>query len=297
MHRLPSLIALQCFEASARHLSFTRAANELALTQSAVSRQVKKLEEMLGRSLFERSKQRISLTGTGAAYAEDIRKVLQQAETATLRITLGRGMPVRMGAEPAVAGRWLIPKLKEFQQSFPEIEIELVTDIHLLYGDSDARGYDLAILHGEGRWPGVESRELIPSQMVAVAAAELLGGSEPCDEFGGIVKWPLLHHTGVMSSSEAWLHQAGYDDSEIERLPGQRLENFQLILQAALQGLGVAILPPFFVAEELSQRRLVKVCSLVLNTGQSYYVAVPQEMRNQPALRCIADWLLKNGAR
>ncbi len=291
MHHLPSLISLQCFEAAARHLSFTRAGDELALTQSAVSRQVKKLEGMLGCPLFERRKQRISLTEVGNAYADEIRSILQQAEAATLRITLGRGVPVQVGAEPAVAERWLIPKLKRFKKSFPDIEITMVTDIHLLYGNSDTRGYDLAILHGDDHWPGTTSQRLFPSRMVAVAAPELLAGDEPCTDYGNITRWPILHHTAVMSSSDAWFHAAGFSDIEIERLSGQRLENFQLTLQAALQGLGVAILPSFYVVEELSQKRLLKACSRTLTSAQNYYLVIPREMTNQPAVRCLAKWL------
>lgn len=290
--RIPSLTALQCFDASARHLSFTKAAEELALTQSAISRQIKKLEAFLACPLFERVKQRLQLTEVGLAYAKDIREVLDRAETATLRITLGQSTPLRVGAEPAIAGRWLIPKLGAFRESNPDIEIDLVTDMGLLYGDGNSRGYDIAILYGEGQWSGLNSQLLMEDELVAVAAPKLLAGHKPASEYGGILNWPLLHHSGVLSSSLAWLRHAGLSAVEVERLPGQRLENFQLLLQAAIQGMGVAILPKYFIAEELLEGRLLQACEQLMVCPQSYYVAIPQEMGEQAAVRRVADWLI-----
>ena len=290
--RIPSLTALQCFDASARHLSFTKAADELALTQSAISRQIKKLEAFLACALFERVKQRLQLTDVGLAYAKDIRAVLDQAETATLRITLGLSTPLRVGAEPAIAGRWLIPKLGAFHHTHPDIEIDLVTDMGLLYGDGNTRGYDIAILYGEGHWQGLNSQLLMEDELVAVASPKLMVDRKLVFEYEGILDWPLLHHSGVMSSSEVWLRQAGLSTAEIKCLPGQRLENFQLLLQAAMQGMGVAILPKYFVSEELLEGRLLQVCEQIMICPQSYYVAVPQEMGEQSAVRRVADWLL-----
>ncbi len=295
--RIPSFTALQCFDASARHLSFTKAADELALTQSAVSRQIKKLEEFLACPLFERVKQRLQLTEVGEVYAKDIREVLDRAEAATLRITLGQSTPLQIGAEPAIAGRWLIPKLGALQESHPDIEIDLITDMAALYGEGSSRVYDLAILYGDGEWPDMNSELLMEDELVAVISPKLLADAKPAAEHEGILNWSLLHHTGVLSSSISWLRHAGLSDLEIEQLPGQRFENFQLLLQAALQGMGVAILPKYFVSEELLDARLLKACEKTLLCPQSYYVVTPKALSGQSAVQGVAEWLISQAKR
>lgn len=286
---LPSLIALQCFEASARHLSFTRAGEELCLSQSAVSRQIKKLEAFLGCVLFERVKQRLQLTPVGRDYAEEISKALDQAESATRKVIAGQTVPLRLATEPGIASRWLIPRLPAFNQQYPGLEIELITDMDRAYGD--ARDYDLAILFGDSRWPGVVSRQLMPEILLAVAHPQLLK-TGPGTDFGDIVDLPLLHQSGKLSASHQWFSAAGYSDAEIQRLPGQRFEYFQLLLDACLRGMGVAVLPLYFVQEELESGRLVKACERKLVLDEQYYVVVAREKSALASIGVLVDWLL-----
>jgi len=287
---LPSLIALQCFEASARHLSFTRAGEELCLTQSAVSRQIKNLEDFLGCALFERIKQRLQLTAVGQAYAEDIREVLDRAEQATRRVMAAQAGPLRLATEPAIASRWLIPRLADFRQQHPDVDIALSTDMERAYGD--AHDYDLAILFGRGQWPGLRARQLMTETLMAVCSPSLLAERQPFDECGDIRQLPLLHQSGKLSASEQWFTRAGLSREEIHQLPGQRFEYFQLLLDAALQGLGVAILPTYFAQAELESGRLVKACHQAMVSEQAYYVVVPQEKAEQPAIGELVDWLV-----
>lgn len=287
---LPSLIALQCFEASARHLSFTRAGEELCLTQSAVSRQIKNLEAFLGCALFERIKQRLQLTDVGRSYAEDIRQVLDRAEQATRQVMRGQTGPLQLATEPAIASRWLIPRLADFRRHYPGVDIQLSTDMDRTYGE--ARDYDLAILFGPGQWQGLEARQLMTETLLAVCSPELMMPGMPFKSFGEITQLPLLHQSRKLSASEQWFSRAGLSRAQIRQLPGQRFEYFQLLLDAALQGLGVAILPTYFAQTELDSGRLVKACNRGMVSEQAYYVAVPQEKADQPAIGELVEWLI-----
>lgn len=287
---LPSLTALQCFDASARHLSFTKAATELCLTQSAVSRQIKKLEVFLGCALFRRVKQRVLLTEAGESYAWEIGNLLDQAENATQKITLKQMSSIKMAAEPAIAARWLIPRLAEFKKLYPEIVIELTTDIDKVY--SETRDFEVAILYGDGQWKGLETQFLMSDELVAVASAKLLKDKGPVSSCADIINLPLLHHSAKLSSSKEWLLQSGYSEADIQKMPGQRFEHFQLLLQAAVQGLGVAILPSYFIDEEIETARLVRACEQTLCCKNSYYVVGPKSKHEHMRIDYFFDWLI-----
>ncbi|MCR8922969.1 LysR substrate-binding domain-containing protein [Dasania sp. GY-MA-18] len=291
---LPSLIALQCFEAAARHLSFTKAGEELYLTQSAVSRQIKNLEAFLGCTLFQRVKQRVQLTPTGETYAKGVRALLDQAEVLTREVSAGQASVIKLAAEPAVASRWLIPRLTQFKSAYPDIAIEVVTDMEKIYGE--AHSYDLAILYGAGRWQGLQARFLMADELVAVAAPAVLGKQKAVAAYADITQFPLLHHTAQMSASDEWLLRAGYSVEAVKALPGQRFEHFHLLSQAALQGLGVAILPRYFAKEELENGRLVYACEQSLLSQEGYYVVVPKEKSELVTISRVADWFVAQGS-
>ena len=288
--RLPSLISLECFEAAARHLSFTQAGAELCLTQSAVSRQIKNLEQFLGLQLFVRSKQGVSLSTEGASYAAALKPLLDKLETTTRDVASGNIRPLRLAAEPALVSRWLLPRMGQGGEQAP-VEFELVTDMGRIYGAS--RDYDLAILFGSGRWPGLECQLLMEETLLAVCSPSLLAshGEKPLANRDDIAQLPLLHQTGELSSSHLWLQQAGLKDKQIEQLPGPRLEYFQLLLEAALQGLGVAIMPYYFVRDELAEGQLVRACTLDLECDQAYYLAVPEEKSARQSIQQLRQWL------
>ncbi|MFC5694666.1 LysR substrate-binding domain-containing protein [Pseudomonas sp. GCM10022186] len=292
MRRLPSMISLTCFAAFARHMSVTRAAEELSLTQGAVSRQIKNLEELLGRPLVEKVRQRLLLTEDGRRYVEEISPLLDQLEAATQRVAASRSGRLRIGAEPSLTTRWLLPKLKAFGQLHPDIELQVMNDLHRLYDQLE--GFDLAILFGDGHWPGFEARRLMGGEMVAVCTPELLQRHGPVMERRDILRYPLLHHSALAalgkSSTQLWLLDAGLSPREIDALPGQRLEHFQFVLDAALHGLGITVLPRYFVAPELEDGQLVVASADPLVCGD-YYLVMPEGCRDAN-VRTFAQWLL-----
>ncbi|WP_026244452.1 LysR substrate-binding domain-containing protein [Dasania marina] len=290
---LPSLIALQCFEAAARHLSFTKAGEELYLTQSAVSRQIKNLEAFLGCALFQRVKQRVQLTPTGETYALGVRALLDQAEELTREVSVGQARAIKIAAEPAIASRWLIPRLTAFKKAYSDITIEIVTDMEQIYGDTHS--YDLAILYGAGQWQGLQSRFLMADELVAVATPALMGDKKAVSSHADIVHFPLLHHSSQLSASAEWLLRSGYSAEQVQALPGQRFEHFHLLLQAALQDLGVAILPRYFAKEEVENGRLVYACEQGLQSQEGYYVVVPKEKSELFTISHVADWFVAQG--
>lgn len=287
------MISLCCFAAFARHMSVTRAAEELNLTQSAVSRQIKNLEEMLGCTLVEKVRQRLLLTDEGREYVQEVSLLLDQLEAATLRVRSSHSGRLRVGAEPSFTTRWLLPRLKEYARLNPEVELAIMNDLRRLYDQHE--GYDVGILYGDGDWPAFDARFLMAGEMVAVCTPDLLERFGPIVERRDILRYPLLHHSSLTSltksSTQLWLQAAGLSSREIEALPGQRLEHFQFVLDAALHGLGVTVLPAFFVAREVADGRLVIASQEPLVSG-SYYVVVPRENRD-PKLQRFADWLLQ----
>ncbi|MCY1264701.1 Glycine cleavage system transcriptional activator [compost metagenome] len=291
--QLPSMISLSCFAAFARHMSVTRAAEELNLTQSAVSRQIKNLEDMLGCPLVEKVRQRLLLTDQGREYVQEVSLLLDQLEAATMRVRSSHSGRLRVGAEPSFTTRWLLPKLKEYARLNPEIELEIMNDLRRLYDRHE--GYDVGILYGDGDWPEFDARLLMEGEMVAVCTPDLLERFGPIVERRDILRYPLLHHSSLTSltksSTQLWLHSAGLSAKEIEALPGQRLEHFQFVLDAALHGLGATVLPRFFVDREVKDGHLVVACQQPLVAGK-YYVVIPKQSRD-PKLRRFADWLLQ----
>lgn len=290
--QLPSMISLRCIVAFARFSSVTRAAEELNITQSAVSRQIKNLEEFLGCPLVTRSRQRLTLNELGQAYVHEVLPLLESLETATHHVRTSHVGHLRIGAEPSFTSRWLLPKLKSYAGLNPEIELEIMNDLRRLYDSHE--GYDVGILFGEGNWPGFDARFLMSSELLAVCTPDLLIERGPVIERQDILRYPILHHVAhsplMKSSTQLWLEAAGLSIRECNALPGQRLEHFQFVLEAALHGLGLAILPRYFVAPELAEGRLVVASTSPLMCG-GYYVVVPSG-QHDPKVSRFADWLL-----
>ncbi len=288
---LPSIIALQCFEAAAGSLSFTQAGEALNLTQSAVSRQIKTLEQNLGVVLFDRVKQRLELTSAGKAYAAEVTAVLAQLRRAGAAVA-AKSSPTRLkvGAESALVTRWLMPVLNEFTDSFPDVDIEMVTDLSQLYQHQS--GFEVGILFGDGQWSGFKATRLMNETLVAVCAPPLKDIA--VKNKAEIERWPLLHQRSSLSASEIWWHSLGYDDKTIEAMPGQRYENFPMLRDAAVQGLGVAILPQYFVQKEMTEGTLVSACDENLICEQAYYLVRPLAEEGGIAQH-FSQWILSKG--
>lgn len=289
--RLPSMTALSCFEAAAKHQSFTKAAEELCLTQSAVSRQIKTLEQALGCALFDRVKQRLYLSNAGKQYQREVSQSLTQLEIATNALRKKLSGRLQIGIESAMTTHWLIPKLTDFQQHFPEIETDIITETQQLY--EQRSGYDVGILYGDGRWPEFTSQRLMSEEFVAVCSPSLLMQYGKIENLKDVLNYPFLHHATSPSSSEYWLQQAGLCEQEIKALPGMRFAQFQLLIDAAIHGLGVAIVPSYLIFEELKKGVLVCARETRLKSKDSYYMVIQKNKIDDNKVQAFSQWLLK----
>jgi LysR family transcriptional regulator, glycine cleavage system transcriptional activator len=287
---LPSLTALQFFDAAARHLSFTRAAAELCVTQSAISRQIRQLEDFIGQQLFHRSTNRLILTSTGAEYAAAVRLVLDQAEAATLQLMAygGKGAQLTLALLPTFGSRWLVPRIGEFVALHPSLQLNIKTYIEpFAFETSDV---DVAIHFGSDAWLGAVCHRLMGEVAVPVCAPSLLGGRQPLSDPQAVAKLPLLQHTTRRLAWLEWCTQVGAPPTNA--LSGARFDHFYMMIQAAISGLGVALLPRFLVCDELASGRLVVAADHEIKTASAYWLVYPESKTHLPAVGHFRDWLL-----
>ncbi|GAB3119679.1 transcriptional regulator GcvA [Novispirillum itersonii] len=290
---LPSLTALQCFEAAARHSSITRAAEELNMTQSAVSRQIRNLEDFLQRKLFRRVKQRIVLTPVGEVYAGEIRAVLDRAETATVQVMAyhNRGGLLTVACLPTFGSRWLVPRLSRFTEKHPDIQLNLITQIRPF--DFSEESADIAIHFGAESWPGAQSHRLMGEDIAPVCAPRLLEGRGPLTP-DRIREFTLLQHSTRPRAWQEWCAAEGV--TGLDAFVGPRFEHFHLVAQAAVAGLGMAILPLFLIQDELASGALVRPFAQAIRSSHSYYVVYPDHKADLPGVRAFRDWILSEAA-
>jgi LysR family transcriptional regulator, glycine cleavage system transcriptional activator len=294
MRRLiPSIGSLIAFEAVARHLSFSKAADDLALTQSAVSRQIGALEQMLGTELFERRPHRLVLTETGASYLSDVIDALERLSASTVRVMSNRkgGGVVHVVSTPTFATLWLLPRLPSFYKQHPGIQIMLrtrSTPFNLLEGN-----VDIAINMSVVNWPGTIADPLVTTPAIAVCSAEFKKRyrlTAPQD----LVAAPLIQHYSIPAAWSEWLAEMGV--AHPAPLVGQQFDQFVLATQAAVAGLGIAVMPRLFVESELRAGALIEPFAEASQRTFTYMMFRP-ENRRQPALQIFKDWLLEEAGR
>jgi LysR family glycine cleavage system transcriptional activator len=292
--QLPSLAALRTFEAAARHLSFTKAAAELNLTQSAVSRHVRGMEEYLGVLLFERVRQRIVLTDAGHTYARDIRVSLEQMQLATVNLVAhqGKGGILRLATPPAFCMKWLIPRLDRFSHCHPNILVDLVTRSTPF--NFDLESLDAAIHYGNNDWPGVLFDRLVGEEMVPVCAPSYLERQPPLNEANDLQHHVLLQPTRRPNTWRDWLEANNVHS--INAWAGLRFEHFYMIIQAAIAGLGVALLPRLLISDDLISRRLIIPFDGSFISRDAYCLAYPAAKRNDQKVELFRQWLLEEAA-
>ncbi|WP_427184760.1 LysR substrate-binding domain-containing protein [Bordetella bronchialis] len=287
---IPNLSALQAFEATARLGTFSRAAEELSLTHSAVYRQVASLEARLGVQLFTRVRRRIALTDHGAEYAGRIRHHLDQIEKDTFGLVsrTGMGRSLHIAVVPTLATTWLIPRLADFNRLHPDITVSL--SVRTLPFQFKDQPFDGALYHGDHVWPGTRGvllfreRELIP-----VCAPALAQGSR--EQGGGpLAGMPHLH---LNSRPDAW--RLWYAENRFlfgpQAAGGPRYELFSMVLAAAEAGLGVGLVPRFLAQEALDAGRVVMPAQAVLPVPHGYYFSYPDRGHRPEAPRIFQAWL------
>lgn len=290
--KIPSLQALACFDAAARHESYTRAAQELALSQSAVSRQVAALEQFLGLALFRRTRHGVALTTSGAQYARQIAPRLQALERDTLDAMAhqGRGSAIHLATVPTFATRWLIPRLAQLAHQHSELVVHLETQTRpFLFTGSP---FDVALYSGTpeqvANWAGTLALPLLREQVLPVCAPALLGkrrSLSPQD----IATLPLLQQSTRPNAWRQWFDAQGV--AAPLALSGPRYELFSLTAAAAACGMGVALVPALLIEAELARRELVVACPQALPQQRGYYLVTPQRGDPHPALATFSQWL------
>lgn len=286
--KIPGTELLVAFETAARHQSFTRAAEELSLTQSAVCRKISALEDYLGLQLFNRVKKRVTLSVAGQIYAKQVRENLKQIEHDTLSLMAHRsaGRVLELAVIPTFAARWLIPRLADFQAMHPDITLDLTTRAEpFMFIDTP---FDAAIHFGDPVWPGAVTEFLFGEEMVPVCSPALMKGRSSVEP-SELERMPLLHQSARPDAWREWFAVAGL--SNVNAMGGSRYETFAMLVEAARAGLGIALMPRFFVLSEIASGELVVPCPYVLHNQRSYYLVYPEDRVGLEPLQTFCHWL------
>lgn len=283
--RLPSTTALLALEAAARHQSFARAAQELSLTEGAISRQIAKLESQLGVRLFHRSGNRVELSESGARYAVDMREALDLIERKTRQLQADSrpDAALEIGVIPTLASRWLIPRMARFHQRYPQVRINLRERTEPF--DLAASGLHAAINVEHPAWSGLPVQPLFQTPLLAVCHPDLAGRAPG--------EMPLLHKH---DNGEQWSDYARHSAIDLPQAgSGPRYDRFSLLIDAARSGMGMALVPSLYVAEDLQQGRLSAPWPQVIPLSERY-VLVERAGEPGPALELFKRWLLEQSA-
>jgi DNA-binding transcriptional LysR family regulator len=288
--KIPSTVALSAFEAAARHQSFTKAAEELSVTQSAICRQIAVLEDLVGVKLFRRTKRGVTVTEAGLSYARSVRARLDEMERDTLELmgNGAQGTTLDLGVVPTFATNWLLPRLAGFRRVHPHIIVNLTPRTRPFLFDDTA--LDAAIYAGEASWPGTEGHFLMRENLIAVASPALIAPRTVL-KASQLARLPLLQQTTRPHAWRDWFQSQGLN---VENdMAGPRLELFSMLAMAAIHGMGVALIPKFLVEKELASGQLVQVVKHAYLSDRSYYLIYPELKADRPALGAFRDWLDK----
>jgi LysR family glycine cleavage system transcriptional activator len=285
--RLPPLNALKAFEAAARHESFTRAAEELCVTQGAVSHQVKALEAELGVKLFNRERQRLVITEAGRSYLEVVRDALDRIAAGTERLLQRQSAgSLTVSTSPNFASKWLVHRLGRFAEMHPGIDLRISASLH--HVDFAREDVDLAVRHGDGHAPGLAVARLCAEELAPVCSPKLRrrsGLREPPD----LARYTLLH-VNDRKDWETWIAAAGAANVDVSR--GPVLNQASMALDAAVDGQGVALARSALAAWDLIAGRLVRPFKLALPVPYAYWIVCPKVTAKLPKIVAFRDWLL-----
>jgi LysR family glycine cleavage system transcriptional activator len=289
--RLPSLNGLRAFEAAARHLSFTLAAAELNVTQTAISHQIRRLEEELGIRLFVRQNRALALTPEARDYLPGVRAAFNDLKLATDRLLRRDDDKVlTVSTLASLAAKWLLPRLTDFQEAHPGIDVRITTSTSLV--DFQRDNVDAAIRYGRGQWAGLRADWLMADELFPVCSPALLHGDKPlrCPED---LKNQVLLHTSNANSDDwrLWLTAAGLP-TDIARQPGITFDMIFMTVQAAIDGIGVAMGRTAYVRDDIAKGRLVVPFRIALPTDAGFYLVAPDGRREAPKLAAFRQWVI-----
>lgn len=297
--RLPPLGALRAFEAAARHLSFTKAAEELHVTQAAVSHQIKALEQELGLPLFLRFNRRLALTDAGQEYLPPLRDAFDLMSTATRRIRAGdRIGQLKITTLSSFATKWLIPRLARFRELQPDIDPMISTSYRLI--DFRSEEFDVAIRLGRGNYPGLHVVHLMDDWAFPVCSPRLKKGVRALREPADLKHHVLLHDSAVSHDNDApswrnWLKAAGVREIAPDR--GPAYSDTALALQAAIAGNGVALGRRSLVIDDLKAGLLVQPFGPEIRTRFSWHLVCNPVSAEQRKIQAFREWLQSEIAR
>ena len=291
MSQYPPFAALRAFDAAARHLSFRLAADELGVTPTAVSHQIKQLEALAGRALFLRRNRSVRLTEEGVRFAEAVRPALTSLATAFEQLSANPlRKSVTLGAGPIFASRHLVPRLAEFWSAHPDIDLKLHHSPLPVWQQIDQ--FDLAVAWGKGDWRGLSSDPLLRIDLSPVLAPRWDGNVNPVTEPRDLLEFPLLHHRNTEGWRQ-WFEASGV--TLPNDLPGTTIEDSNIILHAALEGRGVALGVLPFIADDLASGRLLQPFELSIEPDDAYFLIYRPDALDNPAVEAVRHWLTVSG--
>ena len=291
LRRLPSLNALKVFEAAARSESFTRAAEELCVTQGAVSHQVKALEATLGIKLFNRERQRLVITEAGREYLAVIRDALDRIAVGTKRLVQRQTSGVlTVSTSPDFAAKWLVHRLGRFIEAHPDIDLRVSASVQ--HVDFAREEVDLAVRLGDGNWPGFDVVRLCPEQLFPVCSPKLVSGRDRITQASDLLKFPLLRLDDWKNWSR-WFDAAGVAAPVTQ---GPVLNRASMLIDAAINGQGVALARTALAAWDLINGRLVRPIDVSLRMSKTYWVICPKATSALPKITMFREWLLAEAA-
>ena len=291
--RLPPLNALRTFEAAARHLSFTKASEELFVTQAAISHQIKTLEDFLGLKLFKRRNRSLLLTEQGQSYFQDIKDVFGQLLVATERVLASTAKgALTISLQPSFAIQWLVPRLNEFNQLHPEIDVRIQAvdknEGHLI------DDVDIAIYFGKGHWPGVVVDKLHDELLILVCSPQLVDGAIPLKTPADLNRHILLHDM-TRTPWKSWLSMMGLEPSKANH--GPLFSHTALVLQAAVHSQGIGLVNNVLAQPELLSGRLLCPFPQALAGDEGHYLVCDASQAELGKIKAFRDWMLARVAK
>lgn len=291
---VPDIANLQAFECAARHGNFTRAAEELSLTQSAISRQIRDLELQTGLLLFERVRQRVIVSDAGLRFLPEVRRLIAQSEQLMIRAVAAadKDEALSVATLPTFGSRWLMPRLPRFLAERPSVALTVESRAEPF--DFDEEGFDLAIHYGKPTWAKATSTFLCSEIVLPIASAALLqdiDAKTPAD----LIDAPLLHLTTRPRLWQQWFEA---NDASTDRgFRGNRFDQFSMMIGAVQANMGVALLPSYLIEDDIRAGTLIPVFDLPMATEFGYYVVLPENRQHNVVANAFKNWLLSQVSR